>query len=142
MQAGYADDMEESYGDEDQPPPYQANIRGYGNMMRGDYDSPDGPRQIDGEPGYFDGDMQDDDGLGGMGGYGNYDFNALDDFEQKRLAMNYAANAAMDRMQNLGPPVQFAAVEVMPEEVEESKPFILYLDSLNTVSTINMQCLR
>ena len=76
-----------------------------------------------------------------MGGYGNYDFNALDDFEQKRLAMNYAANAAMDRMQNL-PPVRFEAVEVMPEEVEESKPFILYLDSLNTVSTINMQCLR
>jgi hypothetical protein len=48
--------MEESYGDEDQGQ-YQANIGGYGNMMPGDYDSPDGPRQIDGEPGYFDGDM-------------------------------------------------------------------------------------
>lgn len=51
-------------------------------------------------------------------------------------------NPGMDRMGNLGPPVQFQAVEVMPDEIEMEKPFILYLDSLNTVSTINMQCLR
>ena len=31
----------------------------------------------------------------------------------------------------------------MPEEAESEKPFILYLDSLNTsVNAINMQCLR
>ena len=32
--------------------------------------------------------------------------------------------------------------EVMPEKVDEDKPFILYLDSLNKVNSTNMQCLR
>ena len=30
----------------------------------------------------------------------------------------------------------------MPKEAEMEKPFILYLDSLNTVNSVNMQCLR
>ena len=30
----------------------------------------------------------------------------------------------------------------MPKEAEMHKPFILYLDSLNTVNPVNMQCLR
>lgn len=32
--------------------------------------------------------------------------------------------------------------EAMPEKVDEEKPFILYLDSLNKVNSTNMQCLR
>ena len=30
----------------------------------------------------------------------------------------------------------------MPQEAEMEKPFILYLDSLNRVNNVNMQCLR
>ena len=30
----------------------------------------------------------------------------------------------------------------MPDEADLNKPYILYLDSLNKVSPVNMQCLR
>ena len=45
--------------------------------------------------GYEDGDMDDEDQMGEMpGGYG-YDYNALDDYESRRMAGDYAMNPSI-----------------------------------------------